>query len=93
MPSCSHAWSELVLPIRNALRDHTRLWIEATPASHLPTDLARELTATCIHSEHYGTRSSTLLAIDRARVAAHLHVDGPPCTAPFDDRTELLDAA
>ena len=89
----SHAWSELAMPIRSVLRDHTRVSIEDTPSSHLPPELARELTAICIHSEHYGTRSSTLVAIDRARVAAYLHADGPPCTAPFVDRMELFDAA
>jgi hypothetical protein len=52
--------------------------------------IARELTATCIHSEHYGTRSSTLAAIERGRVHAYLHADGPPCVTPFVDHTELL---
>jgi uncharacterized protein with NRDE domain len=89
----SHAWSELALPIRNVLRDHTRVPIEDVPPSHLPAELARELTAVCIHSEHYGTRSSTLLAIDKARVAAYLQADGPPCITPYVDYAELLDGA
>jgi len=91
--SHSHAWSELVQPLRAALRDHTRVALEAVPPSHLPPELARELTATCIHSDHYGTRSSTLVAIDKTRVVGYLHADGPPCTAPFEDRMELFDAA
>jgi uncharacterized protein with NRDE domain len=89
----AHAWPELSQRIQTALGDHTRSSIEDTPASHLPPELARELTAICIHSEHYGTRSSTLLAIDHGRVAAYLHADGPPCTTSFVDRLELLDAA
>jgi uncharacterized protein with NRDE domain len=89
----ANAWPELSQRLRTALGDHTRLPIEDTPPSHLPAELARELTSICIHSEHYGTRSSTLLAIDHARVAAYLHADGPPCTTPFVDYLGLLDAA
>lgn len=89
----THAFAELARPIRVALADHTHVSLDDTPPSHLPRELARELTATCIHSEHYGTRSSTLLAIDKGRVTAYLHADGPPCVTPFLDRTELLDAA
>jgi uncharacterized protein with NRDE domain len=89
----SRAWHELAPRIARALGDHTRVPIEQTPPSHLPRDIAHALTAGCIHTDHYGTRSSTLLAIDRDRVAAYLHADGPPCTTPFVDRMELLDAA
>lgn len=90
----TRAWSELSPLIAAALRDHTRLSLEDTPpSSHLPRDIARELTAGCIHTEHYGTRSSTLLAIEDGRVAGYLHADGPPCVTPFVDRKELLDAA
>ena len=70
-----------------ALADHTR--VDPAP-SHLPAELARELTATCIHSEHYGTRSSTIAAFDRGSVRAYLHADGSPCTAPFRDLRGLL---
>lgn len=89
----SRSWTELAGPIRNALRDHTHLELEDTPPSHLPPELARELTATCIHSEYYGTRSSTLLAIENTRVAGYLHADGPPCITPYVDCRPLLDQA
>lgn len=72
------------------LGDHTRLALEETPPSYLPPPLARELTATCIHSEHYGTRSSTILALAPGRVLAYRHADGPPCTTPFADMQALL---
>jgi uncharacterized protein with NRDE domain len=86
-------WHQLVPHLHAALRDHTRVTLEATPQSHLPREIARELTANCIHTEHYGTRSSTLLAIERRRVAAYLHADGPPCITDYADCGALLDAA
>jgi uncharacterized protein with NRDE domain len=86
----SRAWPQLSARLAAALGDHERVAIEDVPPSHLPVELARELTATCIHSESYGTRSATLVAIERGRVAAYLHADGPPCRTAFVDRMELL---
>jgi uncharacterized protein with NRDE domain len=88
-----HSWPALSRRIQTALGDHAHAPLDATPPSHLPRELAHELTATCIHTERYGTRSSTLLAIGLDRVHAYLHADGPPCVTPFLDLTELLDAA
>jgi len=82
-------WVAMIEPLRVALADHTRADLAATPASHLPPELARELTANCIHTTTYGTRSSTLLALGD-RVLGYLHADGPPCTTPFVDRMDLL---
>jgi uncharacterized protein with NRDE domain len=80
-------WPALVPALQAALADHTRV---APPPSHLTPELARELTATCIHTPDYGTRSSTIFAADHGRTLAYLHADGPPCTAPFIDRMALL---
>jgi len=60
------------------------------PPSHLPDEVARELTATCIHTPVYGTRSSTIIAARHGETLVYLHADGPPCTAPFVDRRGLL---
>jgi uncharacterized protein with NRDE domain len=60
------------------------------PPSHLPPAIARELTAVCIHTPGYGTRSSTILAAGRGEVIAYLHADGPPCTTRFADQRGLL---
>lgn len=49
-------------------------------------------TATCLHLDpHYGTRSSFVLRL-AARLDASelLAADGPPCTAPWEDRGALL---
>lgn len=88
--AASPAWPELSARLAHALGDHTRVPLEDVPPSHLPAEIGRELTATCIHSEHYGTRSATLLALSPGRVAAYDHADGPPCTTPFRSRMELL---
>jgi uncharacterized protein with NRDE domain len=79
-PHVRAPWPELLGVIQRALADHTK--VDPAP-SHLSRELARELTATCIHSEHYGTRSSTIVAMDRGGVRAHLYADGPPCVTPY----------
>jgi uncharacterized protein with NRDE domain len=84
-------WPALIEPIHTALGDHTRVPLDEVTPSHLPLELGRELTATCIHSPYYGTRSSTLFAAAPGRVIAYLHADGPPCTTPFSDRRALLE--
>lgn len=80
-------WPGLSSALAVALGDHTR---DDPPPSHLPVEVARELTATCIHTPAYGTRSSTIAAFERGRTVAYLHADGPPCRTPFIDRLELL---
>jgi len=80
-------WPAVVPALQQALADHTRV---SPPPSHLPDELARELTATCIHTPAYGTRSATIFAARPDQTVAYLHADGPPCTAPFVDRLGLL---
>jgi uncharacterized protein with NRDE domain len=80
------AWPAIVSVLETALADHTHT---EPPPSHLPPALARELTATCIHSAGYGTRSSTIFAAAPGATLAYLHADGPPCTTPFVDQRGL----
>jgi uncharacterized protein with NRDE domain len=80
-------WPELLPVLQVALADHSR--VDPLP-SDLPAEVAHELTATCIHTPVYGTRSSTIIAARAGRTLAYVHADGPPCTAPFVDRSELL---
>ncbi len=86
----SRAVGPLAARLAIILGDHERVPLAQVPPSHLAPELARELTANCIHSDRYGTRSATIVAIERGRVAAYLHADGPPCVTPFVDRMELL---
>jgi uncharacterized protein with NRDE domain len=81
------SWPELLPALQTALADHTR---EDPPPSRLPTKVARELTATCIHTALYGTRSSTIIAARPGQTLAYLYADGSPCTAPFRDQGALL---
>jgi uncharacterized protein with NRDE domain len=80
-PLAGRAWTDVIDALPPLLGDHTHFDIPA-PA-HLPPELARELTATCIHSDHYGTRSAAILALAEDRVLSYRHADGPPCVTPF----------
>ncbi len=46
--------------------------------------------AVCIHTPSFGTRSSTIIAAERGRIAHYLFAAGPPCTTPYQDVTALL---
>ena len=82
--------SDVVAALPALLGDHTKSALADTPPSHLAAELAREMTATCIHSDFYGTRSSTILALSEDGVLEYLHADGPPCVTPFRDLRALL---
>ncbi len=82
------AWPDMLPALQTALADHTH---DAPEPSHLPPDVARALTATCIHTPAYGTRSSALVAIRPGETFAYLHADGPPCVAAFTDQRRLLE--
>jgi uncharacterized protein with NRDE domain len=49
---------------------------------------------TCIHREPvYGTRSSAVLRVAEDLAAAEIYAaDGPPCTSPLEDRSEVVAA-
>jgi len=76
-------WPRLSSALQTILADHTELDVPHPPP-------LRALTATCIHTPSYGTRSSTIVALEPGRVAEYLHADGPPCTTPFVDLRGLF---
>jgi len=87
-------WPALAGELAALLGDHRRSDDPPAGASaHLLPDVARELSATCIHTPAYGTRSSSIVALAPGRVLAYLHADGPPCTTPFTDRRGLVTEA
>jgi uncharacterized protein with NRDE domain len=86
-------WPALSVRLAALLGDHHRFELPATAApTRFPPEVARELTATCIHTPRYGTRSSSIVALAPGRVIDYLHADGPPCTTPFVDRRELVES-
>ncbi len=93
-PVADRSWPELVRGLSAMLADHARPPLDEVPEppgeSPFPREIVRELHAICTHTPVYGTRSSTILAIDAGRVARYLYSDGPPCTHPHRDVTELL---
>jgi uncharacterized protein with NRDE domain len=86
------AWDALWPRLATALGDHERVAVADTPPSHhLAREVARELTAICIHTDFYGTRSASLVALEPGRVAAYRASDGPPGETPFIDRMALFE--
>ncbi|GIW42917.1 MAG: hypothetical protein KatS3mg077_0199 [Candidatus Binatia bacterium] len=66
--------------IFEALRDHG----ENAGAERDP------LSVPCVHTEHYGTRSSTVVILDRTAAEVRVfHAVGAPCTGPFRELPAL----
>lgn len=87
--SADRGWQAASARIAAALGDHTHA-ASAPARTHLPPEIEHELTATCIHTPLYGTRSASLIALAAGRVLDYRYADGPPCTAPFVDRGALF---
>ncbi|MEO6773543.1 MAG: NRDE family protein [Kofleriaceae bacterium] len=86
------AWPALWPRLAQALGDHQRVALADTPPSPgLSREVANELTAICIHTELYGTRSASLVALEDHRVAAYRASDGPPGETAFTDRMALFE--
>jgi uncharacterized protein with NRDE domain len=77
-----------------ALADHERPALDALPdpgpASRFSRAQVRELSALCIHTPLYGTRSAAIAHLVPGGVAAFRWASGPPCQAPLVDATELV---
>ncbi len=79
--------TELFERLRTVLGDHSL----PPGATDSETNRRTETLSACVHSEDYGTRSSTLVSVP-AHPASPIWLsvaDGPPCTAPFVDVTAL----
>jgi uncharacterized protein with NRDE domain len=53
--------------------------------TQLDREQLRQLAALCIHTPLYGTRCSSIVALQPGRVAHYLYADGPPDATPFVD--------
>lgn len=84
----SHSWQHFEAAGEEYLRDEER----STLLSRLRRTLADHLTAVddreptdqlCIHTEGYGTRSSSMLLLTEQGEEQYFHAAGPPCRTPY----------
>ena len=77
-----------------ALADHERpplASLAGSPAgARFSREELRELSAICIHTPAYGTRSAAFVHLVPGGVAALRWASGPPCLTPLVDATPLL---
>jgi uncharacterized protein with NRDE domain len=82
-PMTELPWPALRPALWQALGDHERLplaAVEEPPSGSLfSRELLRELSALCIHTPAYGTRSATVLSLAPGRVLDFETTDAPPC--------------
>jgi uncharacterized protein with NRDE domain len=83
-------WSVARPRLAAALGDHTRVPVTGEVPPPLTRELAEAMTALCIHSPVYGTRSSAIVRIGEERTLEYLHAEGAPCAAPYVDYTGLV---
>jgi hypothetical protein len=74
--------------LAGVLRDHQPA---AGPGPAGPGRLARpaELSAACVHTERYGTRSAMIVSVGRAGAPRVSVAAGPPCVTPLLDVTGM----
>ncbi len=85
-----------LLPVRSAEVAHA---LPSILADHVVPDLPseeeedrRRALAACVHTERYGTRSSTIVQVDRGDEPPRVRVaDGPPCEVPYVDASACWD--
>jgi uncharacterized protein with NRDE domain len=91
---------ELIERLRSVLVDHS-LPEDSVPTDSVPEESGSagparpvETLAACVHTDSYGTRSSTIVRVPAA-AGGHPQVlvaDGHPCTSPFVDVSGLFEA-
>lgn len=85
----THRFAELV-PAYAKSRDRARLGrdLRVILSDHLmPLDDRKPTDQLCIHTEVYGTRSSSLVFVDQAGETSFLHAAGPPCRTTYAPMT------
>ena len=93
-----HVLENRPLEAPSAKADHVRARLAAAEPRTELTDLLtsvladhtapdRPLSAACVHTDGYGTRSSVLVCVPHDRHPEVWVADGPPCRHPFQDVT------
>jgi uncharacterized protein with NRDE domain len=74
--------------LATALRDHQPA---AGPQPAPPGGLPRpaEISAACVHTERYGTRSAMIVSVPAAGLPKVQVAEGAPCAAPLLDQASL----
>lgn len=87
-------WPALRAALERTLADRHTV-AQRAPAQAPPffdAGTMRALSALCVRTDVYGTRSSTIIALQPGRCAHYLYADGPPGETPFRDVTPLFTA-
>jgi uncharacterized protein with NRDE domain len=76
--------------LAQVLRSHQQAAPASGPAPARPGGQPRppELSAACVHTERYGTRSALIVTVPAAGLPRLRVADGPPCQAPLLDVTD-----
>jgi uncharacterized protein with NRDE domain len=74
--------------LATVLRDHRPASETGVPAAGEQVRPA-ELSAACVHTASYGTRSAMIVSVGDAGLPRVWVADGPPCRAPFQDVSAL----
>lgn len=86
-------WPEQRSALMAVLADHKRIPLEDVvdvAGARFPPEFIRELSALCIHTPEYGTRSSSIAVLGPGRVIELHYAAGPPCVTRFDDATGMI---
>jgi uncharacterized protein with NRDE domain len=92
-PAVDLPWPEQRRALIAALGDHQRVALEDVadvPGARFPREFIREVSALCIHTPEYGTRSASIALVEPGAVAELHYAPGPPCRTPFEDATHML---
>jgi uncharacterized protein with NRDE domain len=88
-PHVNAEFSVLEAALKQTLADRERPGFEQLPnapgPAHLSSEMQRELSALCIRTPMYGTRSSTIVALTPGGVGRFLFADGAPDQVGFQD--------
>lgn len=92
-PIQKQPWPQLTASLQKVLADHS---LPKARPMDVPADLPfdhqelHRLQALCVHTDHYGTRSSTVVALQVNRVAHYLYAPSSPCSADLVDATHYV---
>lgn len=83
-PAVHGSWPDLRSLLQQVLACHARAPATAlTEPGALPREVELALSAVCVHTERYGTRSSAIVRVNSEGLCEYHHAEGPPCQENF----------